>query len=112
MKFTLNDIEVVNGLASIKHEIDLEPLKDAIARQYIDTEIGYDLLSKANDLAKALNSIYETLRANGVYNITELNDFGDFADYTFPNERSNSKIEVNLPGILQYVVKMNSRLPA
>ncbi|MBC8984769.1 hypothetical protein H9X96_03160 [Pedobacter sp. N36a] len=110
MTFALTDIKVVDGLAAIKNEIDLEGLKDSRARQYIDTETGYDLVAKAESLVNILNSINETLRSNGLYNITDLNGFGDFAEYVYPAQGSNAKLEVNLPGIHNYTCRIMNKV--
>lgn len=107
LKFALADIEVINGLAAIKNEKDLEGLKDSVARKYIDTDAGYDLVAKAESLAEILNSINNILRDN-IYNISELNDFGDVVKYKSVPHGADAELEVNLPGILfEYLNKIN-----
>lgn len=59
------DIKVVDGLAAIKNEKELEGLKDAKVRKFIDTAIGYELVAKAESLKNVLNSINYILRSNG-----------------------------------------------
>jgi len=107
LKFTLSNVKIENGVAVIDEEIDLEPLKDSKARQYIDTEIGYDLIAKSENLVSILNSINDILRANNIYNITELNNFGDFAKYQHHIAGSDDHLEVNLPGIYEYARRIN-----
>jgi hypothetical protein len=106
LKVPLNNINFVDGLASIDNEVNLEGLKDGHARQYIDTQVGHDLVAKAQSLVDILNGINQTLRENGVYNITDLRDFSDFAEYKFPNQGSNSQLELNVVGTYNYVNRM------
>lgn len=112
IKFALNEVEFVNSLAAVKAEKYLEPLKDRKASQYIDTETGYDLVAKAESLVNIPNSINSTLKANGVYNFTELNEFSELADYVFSSQGSNVQIEVNLSGVHNLVMKIKSRQSA
>jgi hypothetical protein len=109
LKFALTDIEVNNGLAAIKNEKDLEGLKDTLARQYIDSEVGYDLVAKAERLVDIMNSINDVLRTNNIYNLGELNDFGSFAKFQYPTDRSDLKLEVNLVDIYQYALTIKAK---
>jgi hypothetical protein len=109
LKFDLTDIEVVNGLAAIKNEKDMESFKDRLARQFIESEIGHALVEKAQSLVTLLNSINDILRANNIYNIGDLHDFGSFAKFKYPTDHDQVELELNIQDLYyNYISKINS----
>ena len=110
LKFELSDVTFVNSITAIKSEKDLEGLKDSNARQYIHTEAGYDLVAKAESLVTILNSINDVLRANNIYNITELNEFGDFAKYKYKPHGHSAELELNIQGVYDCTRKIKSKI--
>lgn len=109
MKFALSDIEVKDGLAAIKNEIDLEPLKDEKARTYIQTELGYDLVEQAKNLKATFNTINTILRNNRGYNINDLSNFADIVDFEFTRDHANAQTEVNYNGIYNLVQELERK---